>query len=236
MDSPPDETGRPRPAPGSFTAKGLAEEESPHPAADEAERGSSEPRAAEPSSEATPTPSAETGPSTLRRWMPRIAVAIVVIASVASAIVSYAHGTQWKERAEQAAAYAEKETARADQAEELLAGSEEDVRDLEGRLAAVASAKEAARDEAESVSVERDQFLALSAVAAQTAQELDVCVNSLYRGLNEAISMWNTAISTGYFSDPTYLNGVLNVVDRNCSAAQQSNAELRRIVSGLVGS
>lgn len=185
----------------------------------------------------SPEPRPGPGPaSRLRTWAPRVAVALILVASLTAATVSYVHGNQWRERAEQAAVFAEQETSRADTAEELLVASEEDVRDLEGRLAAVASDKEAARDQAQSVTIQRDQFLALSAIAVQAADSLDTCVRSLYTGLNEAVRMWNTAVSTGYFADAGYLNGYLNTVDSNCSAAQQSNNELRGVVDAFVGS
>lgn len=230
--------GVPRPT-GSFTARGLAEDR-PHEIDANSTQETNAPQDADPPQGAeahTPAqPEPDSTHSRLRTWGPRVAAAALVVATLTSAVVSYMHGNQWRERAKQAAAFAEQETARADQAEELLAGSEEDVRDLEGRLAAVASDKEAATDQAQSVSIERDQFLALSAIAVQAADSLDTCVRSLYAGLNEAVRMWNTAVSSGYFGDAGYLNTYLGRVDSNCSGAQQANNELRGVVDALVGS
>lgn len=158
------------------------------------------------------------------------ATACALIAAVALALLAVSSGNNWRIEAQQAQRALTNSQEVVDDAvselTELLERSEQDVRDLESRLADLADEKAQARDAEVAAGAEAQFIWTVAVMAADVVNELDLCVQYQDQWVDVL-----TSIGAGYSYNSTDIDTFIDDMVSTCVSAQGRAAALREYVT-----
>jgi hypothetical protein len=172
-------------------------------------------------------------PLPARRWPLTVGLVLALVLAAAGGGVAWQQrevAAGWRDRAvamerarDDARGRTEALQRQLDEAGEVLAISEQDVAQLEGRIRELADEKAQAEDNATTVQVERDVFVQLSTTVAGAVDALDLCVTQLFSLLDDSVQAFNDA-AAGRPVDVVPLNAAKDATTAFCNDARAAAA------------